>query len=334
MSILSHRLPLQRSARFVPMGESAAVGSLAVDGAVPGAAAIYSHWQGDHTTPDALAADTSTGMLVRAAFDEARWLEQVAVVCTNHIDADGLLTVLCACRPDLARIHAPRLIAAATAGDFTLWTGSVAYDLLLRVHQHIALFQAGGSGWEQRCLDGLLAQADQLLSGEWPGGEARRAAILQVEQAIRTLPPPTLHGRLAVMRWRQVLGHATDTFLTVFRPDDLPLIALSTRMPTDCFQLLIQETAGGCLIQLDAPRHSWARTVDLPTIQWPDCTAVATTLAAHEPEAGWIARPQAAEIGFTCLLACRHPSRIPTDELMQRISDAVAGSGCDPADSR
>ena len=148
----------QRTPRFVLMGETAPAGSLAVDGAVPGAAAIYSHWQGDHTTPEALAADTSTGMLVRAACEEGRWLDRFAVVCNNHIDADGLLSVLCACRPDLARIHAPRLIAAATAGDFTQWTGAVAYDLLLRVHQHIALHQSTGPGWEQRCLDALLTQ--------------------------------------------------------------------------------------------------------------------------------------------------------------------------------
>ena len=326
-------MPQQRIARFVPMGEAAPTGSLAIDGAVPGAAAIYSHWQGDHTTPEALAADTSTGMLVRAAFDEARWLAPFDVVCNHHIDADGLLTVLCACRPDLARTHAPRLIAAATAGDFTLWTGAIAYDLLLRVHQHIALHQSSGPGWEQRCLVGLLAQADQLLTGEWPGEDARRAAIAQVEQAIRTLPSPTLLGRLAVLRWRQVLGHATDTFLTVFKPDDLPLIALSTRMPAGHFQLLIQDTADGCYVQVDAPRHSWARTVDLPTVAWPDCTALAAALAAEEPAAGWIARPQAAEIGFTCLLACRHPSRIAVDALVPRIAAAVAGGGCDPSDS-
>jgi hypothetical protein len=324
----------QRTPRFVSMGETAPAGSLAVDGAVPGAAAIYSHWQGDHTTPEALAADTSTGMLVRAACEEGRWLDGFAVVCNNHIDADGLLSVLCACRPDLARIHAPRLIAAATAGDFTQWTGAVAYDLLLRVHQHIALHQSTGPGWEQRCLDALLTQADELLTGEWPAEDARRAAIAQVEQSIRSLPSPTLHGRLAVMRWRQVLGHATDTFLTVFRPDDLPLIALSTCIPPDRFQLLIQETADGCYLQLDAPRHSWARTVDLPTLAWPDCTDVADALAAQEPPAGWIARPQAAEIGFTCLLACRRPSRIPVDELVRRVSGTLAGHGCDLADPR
>lgn len=311
-----------RTPRFVPFGETAPTGSLAVDGAVAGAAAIYSHWQGDHTTPAGLAADTSTGMLVRAAFDEARWLAPFATVVNNHIDADGLLSVLAACRPDLARRHAAQLIAAAATGDFTLWTGALAYDVVLRLHQAIRDAQGDGPGWEQRCLDRVIGDADALLAGEWPGIGERQAAIVQVEAAIAALPAPALHGRLAVVRWNRHIGHASDTFLDVHRPDDLPLLALSTRIAPDRFQLLLEETPAGTTAWLDAPRHSWARTLDLPAVAWPDLAPLAAQLRAREPDTSWVARPEAAQVGFTCLLASRSPSRVPVDDLITRIAAA------------
>ena len=313
-----------RTPRFIPFGTTAPAGSLAVDGAVAGAAVIYSHWQGDHTTPPEIAADTSTGMLVRAAFDEARWLAPFATVVNNHIDADGLLSVLAACRPDLARQHAPRLIAAATTGDFTAWTGALAYDVVLCLHQAIRDAQAEGDGWEQRCLDRVICDADALLTGEWPGADERRAAIAQVEAAIANPPAPMLHGRLAVVRWTRRIGHASDTFLDIHRPDDLPLLALSTRIVPERFQLLLEVRTDGITVWLDAPRHSWARTVDLPSVAWPDLAPLVAQLRTREPDVPWVARPEAALVGFTCLLASRSPSRLPVDDLIQRIAAACA----------
>jgi hypothetical protein len=109
---------MQRIFRFVPFGSSAPHGSLAVDAGVTGAAATYSHWQGAQATPAQLLADTSTGILVRAAGDPRRWLDGFPVVCNNHIDADGLLAALFALRPDLAARYGAVAIAAAEAGDF------------------------------------------------------------------------------------------------------------------------------------------------------------------------------------------------------------------------
>ena len=315
-------------ARFVPLGAAAPAEALAVDGAVIGTRAIYSHWQGNHTTPNELAADTSTGMLVRAAADEVRWLTPFSVVCNNHIDADGLLSLLCACRPDLARQHAPLLIAAATAGDFTTWTGEPGYRLLLRLHQLIRDQQALGSGWEQRTLDVLLASAEILLtSDEYANRPERDAAVAQVTATIDRLiqAPPVLIGRMAVVRWQRRLGHASDTFLSVYQPDDLPLMALSAVIPATHFQLLIEDTPIGIIVDLSAPRHSWARTVDLPTIAWPDLSAVAAELKLAElkqaefkqaefkqaePTVAWTARPGAEAVGYTCLLASRGASRL------------------------
>ncbi len=312
--------------RFVPFGTTAPAEALAVDGAVAGARAVYSHWQGDHTTPAALAADTSTGMLVRAASDEARWLQQFPVVCNNHIDADGLLSVLGACRPALARAHAKLLIAAATAGDFTTWTGEGGYRLLLRLHQLIRGAQASGAGWEQRLLETVVADGEALVtSDDLPGKDERDLACRQALAAIERLrhTPPKIHGRVAVVRWQRQLGHASDTFLGVYAPDDLPLIALSTAIAPQLFQLLLEDTGAGLIVDFSAPRHSWAKTVDLPSVPWPDLGGLAAELRAEEPEVAWTARPGAEKIGFTCLLASQNPSQFAADRLIAACADAL-----------
>ncbi len=312
--------------RFVPRSVSAPDDALAVDGAVSGARAIYSHWQGDHTTPAELQADTSTGMLVRAAADEARWLKSFPLVCNNHIDADGLLSILCACRPALARSHAEVLIAAATAGDFTTWTGEAGYRLMLRLHQLIRAQQAAGEGWEQRTLDAVVANAEILVtSDEALGKDERDHACRQVTAAITRLrhSPPQFMRRLAIMHWQRQLGHVSDTFLSVYQPDDQPLIALSTVIPPTLFQLLLEDTADGTIVDLSAPRHSWAKTVDLPTISWPDFTALAADLQQREPGVGWTARPGAEAVGFTCLLASRGPSHLDPAVLMSACANAL-----------
>lgn len=315
--------------QFVPFGGTAPAGALAIDGAVADAAAIYSHWQGDHTTPTELAADTSTAMLVRAAQDPTRWLAPFPVACNNHLDADGLLSLLAACRPDLAQIHAARLIAAATAGDFAMWTGPVAYDLLLRVHQLIRTVEASGPGWEQRCMNEVVAQADTLLTGPWPDAEDRAAAIAQTTAAIAHLQrdPPRIHGRLAIVRWQRHHGRA-DSYNTVYQPDDLPLLALSTVIPPTCFQLLLESAADGLRMNLDAPRHSWARTIDLPAVPWPDVTGLAAGLHAGDPSVDWLTRPAAQALGFTCLLGSARDAqpagcRLSADHLITACSSVI-----------
>ena len=319
---------------FVPFGASAPAKALAVDGTVAGTAATYSHWQGGHVTPPELLADTSTGMAVLAAREPARWLAPYTSVCNNHVDADGILSMLACCRPDLARAHGAHLVAAAACGDFAHWHGAAACDLALRVHQVIVAERAGGVGWEQRALDRALGAADALVCGEWHGAAVRRGAIATVETGIAWLNahPPLLRGRLAVVAWTRVHGHADDHFTWLDDPgaDDLPLLALSTAIPHGRFQLLLETvpdsgvgTSGGLNVRLDAPRHSWARTVDLPAVGWPDLGGLQAMLAGRDAAAGWTARPQASELGFTCLLGTRQPTTLAAETLIEMCCAAV-----------
>jgi hypothetical protein len=95
---------------------------VSVDGDAPGRLHL-SHWPGNHT-PETLRHDLSTGMclnLMRSP-DRQDWLAGLEVVTNNHWDTDGALSVFTLLEPDLALAHAPVLIAAAMAGDFSVFT--------------------------------------------------------------------------------------------------------------------------------------------------------------------------------------------------------------------
>jgi hypothetical protein len=306
-------------------GEIAAPGTLAVDAPVPGAAAVYSHWQDGGATPVELLADTSTAMLVRAAEDEARWLAPFTTVANHHVDADGLLALACACRPDLARRHGPLLIAAAEAGDFTNWTGPAAFRLMVAIHQRMR-DQPNGTALACAITDGL----DALITESQQPDAERDAAVTQVEDTIARLQRRegfaiADHGPCWSIAWTRRLGHATDVFGSIYRPDDLPLWALDAVVPRHVFQLTSERTDDGWNHVLEAPRHSWARTVDRPSVAWPDLTMLAEDLARQEPEVRWCARPAAGGIAFTGLLSGRGSQMSPEDVLHRSAAYQAAG---------
>lgn len=287
--------------RVVAPGAAAPPGSLAVDGDPPGAAAYLSHWPGTPLPPAAFAADSATGLVVRAAAAPG-WLDPFPTACNNHLDADGLLALVAACRPDLARAHAPLLEGAAEAGDFGAWPGPAAFRLLLRVHQHL---RAHG-GEAQACAEQAVAEAERLFAEAGQADGERDAQTAQVEAAIAALPSCLhLRPRLALVRWRRRHGHAWDQFNVVYAADDLPLWALAPHCGDTRFQLLVEEAADGRRCCLDAPRHSWARTVHRPAVPWPDLASLAARLQAEERGGGvWTTGAAARAVGFTTLLAC------------------------------
>lgn len=281
-------------------GVAAPAAALAVDGDPIGAAAYLSHWPGTPEPPLQFAADTATGMTVRAA--ATGWLAQFPVVCNNHLDADGVLAMLVCCRPELASSHGQLLEAAAEAGDFTAWLGPRPQRLMLAVHQLLRTY----AGQDQAAIMAVIAGADELLAAADQADPERDAQISQIERAILIAPEQIRLGqeRLAVIRWTRRIGHAWDGFGQVYQPDDLPLAAIAACVPQEHFQLLVEETAHGPVIVCAAPGHSWARTVSRPRIAWPDCTALAAELQRGEQGPGrWVAGAPARKVGFTTILA-------------------------------
>ncbi len=316
---------------FIPPGASAPPCCLAVDGPVPAAAMVYSHWRDAELTPEPLMADTSTGMLVLAAQSPADWLDPYDQVVVGHVDGDGLLSALVAVRPDLGRQHGELLIAAATSADFQAWTTEAGFRLRLRLHQHLRDY----AGSEQACLDALVASAEQILAEAASPDSARDAEVAQVMQARAAVAAGriaiTQDGPLAVVRWRRQCGHPWDRFLDVHQPDDLPVWALTDAIPAHRHQLMLEETDVGTVAVLEAPRHSWARTVDLPTVPWPDLTACARALQAEETAlVTWTAGQGGQGDAYTGLLAVVRDGRaaasgIPAEQIAELVRVHVGG---------
>ncbi|HYE06550.1 MAG TPA: DUF6687 family protein [Planctomycetota bacterium] len=312
---------------MVAAGAAVPARTLAVDGDVAGAAATYSHWRTAPTTPPELTADTSTGMLVAAARDPARWLDGFDTVAIDHIDADGLLSVAIACRPDLVRDADTRrlLIAAAECGDFCAWHGELPYRLMLTLHAVIVAEQAAGDGWKQRSLDRVVDGLEHLIeAARAPHAErdAQVAWVVGVRERIRRGDGValTLDGDLARVACTRRHGHVDD-FLVTRRDDDLPPHAIDGLVPTTAFQLLSQRVGDRWIHQIDAPRHSWARTAQRPPVAWPDLTAMAWRLTQDDDGVRWATPPDSAKVGFTCILASvdetgnAAPSRLDPDGL-------------------
>lgn len=107
---------------FVPLCEVGDRPNLMVDGA-PLASSVLtlSHWPAS-PTPPALRHDLSAGSVfawLRSRRSGRRWSPvEPAVVTTDHVDQDGLVSVLVASRPELAQDLEEELMALAAAGDF------------------------------------------------------------------------------------------------------------------------------------------------------------------------------------------------------------------------
>jgi hypothetical protein len=109
---------------------------------------------------------------------------------------------------------------------------------------------------------------------------------------------------VATVAWTRDHGHAWDQFGEVYRVDDLPLWALDGFVPDTAFQLFAEQCDDGAVYVLDAPRHSWARTVRRPSVPWPDLAKAQATLNQHESGGcRWVTRPEARSVGFVCQLA-------------------------------
>ena len=292
--------------RFLAPGETAPDDALVVDSAVAGGRLTLSHWRGSPPIPDDLADDTSTGILLRAARDPARFAG-FAVVCNDHVDVDGLLAVATACRPDTALAHAALLVGAAEAGDFTAWAEPPALALMVTLHRLVLAEQARGGDWQQRCYERVSDELPALIAGPAdPDVNAVVAALAAARARIERRDGVAIDrlGDLAEIRWRRRNGHVWDRFLVADAADDLPLHALGGLFPDTCFQLLAEDTGDGLVYALDAPRHSWARTVRRPTVHWPELSRARLRLVELDRgRCRWAVRPEAQRAGFVCLLA-------------------------------
>ncbi len=322
--------------RFLRAGEPVPPRSLVVDCGLAGAA-TYSHWQGAPATPSELLADSSTAIVLNAARDPARWLSGFDWVVNDHIDADGLLAMAVACHPELAQTHAELLIGAAEAGDFSAWPGEAAFRLMLRLHRHIADAKETGDSWEQLAIDRLV---DQLPSMIAESADERFTAIARQVQRQRTTlsqDAQLISGEhVNAYAWKEIRGHASDSFLWTGEADDLPPWVHMDSGNADQFHLLAMTplSKNGTIYHLLAPGHSWARTVRRPQVHWPELGELARTLQQLESAPGrWICGPAARAHGFVCQLTFVQvgcdvlmPSSLPVSTVLPLVDQALGTS--------
>ncbi len=121
--------------RFYRESEFSGLALLSVDGICP-TGPNFSHWPGNRT-PSELKHNLSTGILLRFATlpkkERARYLQGAELVSNNHFDTDGLLSIWTALYPEKALRYAPKLLAAAEAGDFSLAPSAQAVQFDLTV---------------------------------------------------------------------------------------------------------------------------------------------------------------------------------------------------------
>jgi hypothetical protein len=317
-------------------GASAPPRSLVVDCGLVGDA-TYSHWQGSPEPPAELRADSSTAMLLNAARDPGRWLAGFDQVVNDHLDADGLLAMAVACHPETALPHAELLIGAAEAGDFSHWPGEAAFRLMLRLHRHIADAKETGAGWQQRALDLAVHRLPGLIA---ESAEDRFAAVARQVQQQRVHRRRALavaeYDHLVAVAWDEVHGHVGDHFLWTGEPDDLPSWVVTDLAGPRHFHLLAMTpiTRRGTLYWLQAPGHSWARTVVRPTVTWPDLGALVARLDDAEDgrqPGRWVGGPAARRHGFVCQLTrtdasgdALAPSSLPLAVVSALVEQALA----------
>lgn len=107
--------------RFVPYDELRSEPNVIVDGAATGGTLLtLSHWP-KSGTPLEFAADTSAEIVFKY-LDRPSAHVDVGAVSNNHFDEDGLVGIFAMVDPATAFLHRDRLIAAATAGDFGVYS--------------------------------------------------------------------------------------------------------------------------------------------------------------------------------------------------------------------
>jgi len=284
--------------------------TLIVDCGRTDGAATWSHWDGAPRPPAPWIADTATEQVLRALADDPQVFAGFDAVANDHIDADGLLSVACACLGPAVLPHADLLIAAAEAGDFSAWTGEAGLRLAWTLHRRIG---QGGPG--QAILDEVTGNLNDLIARSTTAhGESHRHAV-EVRARIQAREGFTVEklGDLVSILWSGDGNHAWDQFNGVPTPSEpLPLWSCEGHWDGTCFHLHGQQGAEGIRYVAYAPFHSWAETVVRPRVVRPNLGRCLLRLNGMETGGGrWVGGDDARRVAFTGILACVDGTGLP-----------------------
>lgn len=232
-----------------------------------GADLELSHWL-PNRPPKRLKADSSTQICLNFAA-AGQDLDAYDLALNNHVDIDGVLSILAVVEPELALAHRATLVQAAESGDFLDWADGPAMALC----EALKLLQRRMAGADPcdtyadcfECVRSMLGGA--VPAEVEPGLAALRASTEAIE-----------HGSVV----REVLGERLVHYLlpAVWADQDLwrclhvpsfsePLSARAAlwpqacaRLDAQCVQLISVPHAGAWYHDLWLPGYVWADTVD------------------------------------------------------------------------
>ncbi len=274
---------------------------LSVDGIVPNSI-HFSHWRGNET-PAEVKADTSTEIALNLieAPNRDELTTGIELVTNNHFDTDGVLSVWSVLLGERALEFKELLIDAATAGDFSEFTGVQAVRISLAIQgsdspivgedtsSPLAKHLAGKSVEDDAESYALvLPEVENLLRKTNDYEMLWRPLWERIETALNSFS----NGASSVKEHEEakfsVVILAPDVFSkNGFNPTrhSAPYTAISHYAKGQFF-LIATETENGWFYRADYPYYSWAETVVRPRVERKDFSVLMGRLNRFEKNEG------------------------------------------------
>ncbi len=324
---------LSPDARFVPAGTVADEPHIVIDGPrLPGTLLALSHWP-EAGTPPGLAADTSAGIVTRYLDAEPSG-PPVSAITNNHFDEDGLFGAWLALeQPPPGADERALAIAAATAGDFGVWSDPWAARIALAA---MAMAEPATTPFP------AVHRALRRGSTDDPAAATYNAALPHTGRLLRD---PARFERLWLPGWEPVerdaaLIEAGAADITEIAELDLAVVRSPRRLrpmavhPRTTCSRMLQADRDGVMV-LTYRYETWVTypSRDLP--ERVDLSATAERLQKIETNAGtWRFEGVEAPTPRLFLAADRGrpgPSSIEVEQVVELLVDALRTGDAHPA---
>ncbi|MFQ5580604.1 MAG: DUF6687 family protein [Nitrospiria bacterium] len=302
------------------------VAKISVDGIVPQSFHL-SHWKGNKT-PTPLKADTATEIAMRYIShpDRKSFFPQVNILTNNHFDTDGLLSVWALLHPHKAEPISGRLIAAAEAGDHSIFSSEEGVQVNLLIN---AL-----------CRSDESPIASQLTSATGPKEASYYKALFPLlpdlfrkKDDYRSLWQKPFDEILLSMELfeKGIIGleEHPEAGLSVVIDEQRPAREAIDHFCQGNLFLVIEDREreeGGFAYELEYRYYAWAETVTRPLIPMLPMEALAEHLNGQEGSAegkwltqGYAGRSMTSALRFTDAEGKRHLSRLHPDQVVQGV---------------
>jgi len=278
------------------------VTKISVDGLVPKSFHL-SHWEGNKT-PAPLKADTATEVVLRYLSHPNRrdLFPEVRIITNNHFDTDGLLAIWALLNPKKAQPMAGRLISAAEAGDFSVFSSEEGLQVHLLVQALCHAEESPFRGDIETFNGPKEAAYYKMLLPMVPSLFWKKASYRALWE-----PPfkQILHSMQLFEKGLVGLEEYEEGLSVVISDQAQAPQAIEHYCQGNLFLIIRdrQKGAGGFAYELLYRYYAWAETVTRPRIKQVSMTSLAEALKAQEENASGVWMTEGyAEKGMTSVL--------------------------------